>query len=100
MALPPATAPPRSPAISRRRRRLAGWRPLAPMRLAAGAAMPLGVWALASIDKGTIVAAVSAIIVAFVILMWTGWRYRGRRSAVASAVVGAMSGAMMATTSV
>ena len=42
----------------------------------------------------------SAIIVAFVSLMWSGWRYRGRRSAVASAAVGAVSGAMMATTSV
>src|SRR5712675_56452 len=64
-------------------RRQADWKTLAPMSLAACLAMPFGVWALASVDKGTIVTAVSAIIVAFVILMWTGWRYRGRRSAVA-----------------
>jgi uncharacterized membrane protein YfcA len=62
--------------------------------------MPLGVWALASVDKGTIVTAVSAVIVAFVLLMWTGWKYRGGRSAAASVAVGAASGAMMATTSV
>jgi uncharacterized membrane protein YfcA len=78
----------------------ADWKTLTPMSIAACAAMPLGVWALASVDKGTIVTAVSAIIVAFVVMMWSGWRYRGRRSAVASAVVGAASGAMMATTSV
>jgi uncharacterized membrane protein YfcA len=78
----------------------ADWRTLAPMSIAACAAMPLGVWALASVDKGTIVTSVSAIIVAFVLLMWTGWKYRGRRSAAASAAVGAASGAMMATTSV
>jgi len=78
----------------------ADWTTLTPMSLAACAAMPIGIWALASVDKGTIVTAVSAIIVAFVILMWTGWRYRGRRSAAASAAVGAVSGAMMATTSV
>jgi uncharacterized membrane protein YfcA len=78
----------------------ADWKTLAPMSIAACAAMPLGVWALASVDKGTIVTAVSAIIVAFVVLMWSGWRYRGRRSAAASAAVGAVSGAMMATTSV
>src|SRR6185369_11321197 len=70
-------------------RRDADWRVLAPMSIAACAAMPLGVWALASVDKGTIVTAVSAVIVAFVLLMWTGWRYRGRRSAAASAAVGA-----------
>ena len=70
------------------------------MSIAACAAMPFGVWALASVDKGTIVTGVSAIIVAFVVLMWSGWKYRGRRSAVPSAAVGAVSGAMMATTSV
>ena len=81
-------------------RRHANWRTLMPMSVAACAAMPLGVWALASVDKGAIVTGVSAIIVAFVALMWSGWRYRGRRSAVTSAAVGAVSGAMMATTSV
>jgi len=81
-------------------RRNADWRTLAPMSIAACAAMPLGVWLLASVDKGTIVTAVSAVIVAFVVLMWSGWKYRGRRSAFAGAAVGAVSGAMMATTSV
>src|SRR5215475_13672973 len=81
-------------------RRHADWRLLAPMSIAACAAMPLGVWLLASVNKNTIVTAVSAVIVGFVILMWSGWRYRGRRSAVAWATVGAISGAMMATTSV
>jgi uncharacterized membrane protein YfcA len=78
----------------------ADWKTLMPMSIAACAAMPLGVWLLASVDKGTIVTAVSAVIVAFVVLMWSGWRYRGGRSAVAAATVGAISGAMMATTSV
>ena len=81
-------------------RQHADWKVLTPMSIAACAAMPLGVWALASVDKGTIVTGVSAIIVAFVAMMWSGWRYRGRRSAAASAAVGAVSGAMMATTSV
>jgi uncharacterized membrane protein YfcA len=62
--------------------------------------MPLGVWLLASVDKNTIVTVVSAVIVAFVVLMWTGWKYTGRRSMVAGVAVGAVSGAMMATTSV
>src|SRR5690242_15987489 len=65
-------------------RRHAAWKTLTPMSIAACAAMPLGVWALASVDKGTIVTGVSAVIVAFVVLMWSGWRYRGRRSPAAS----------------
>ncbi len=81
-------------------RRHADWKTLTPMSVAACAAMPLGVWLLASVDKNTIVTAVSAVIVGFVVLMWTGWKYRGRRSPAASATVGALSGAMMATTSV
>ena len=81
-------------------RRHADWKTLAPISLAACAAMPLGVWALASVDKNTIVTAVSAVIVGFVILMWSGWRYTGRRSLAATVAVGAVSGAMMATTSV
>ena len=81
-------------------RRHADWKVLTPMSIAACAAMPLGVWLLASVDKNTIVTAVSAVIVAFVVLMWTGWKYTGRRSALAGVAVGAVSGAMMATTSV
>jgi uncharacterized protein len=81
-------------------RRHADWKVLTPMSLAACAAMPLGVWLLASVDKNAIVTAVSAVIVAFVVLMWTGWKYTGRRSTAATVAVGAVSGAMMATTSV
>ena len=81
-------------------RRHADWKVLTPMSVAACAAMPLGVWLLASVDKNTIVTAVSAVIVAFVVLMWSGWRYTGGRSMIATVTVGAVSGAMMATTSV
>jgi uncharacterized membrane protein YfcA len=78
----------------------ADWKTLMPMSVAACIAMPFGVWLLASIDKNTIVTAVSGVIVGFVVLMWSGWKYAGRRSALAAASVGAVSGAMMATTSV
>src|SRR5690348_14147354 len=37
----------------------ADWKTLGPMSVAACIAMPLGVWALASVDKGTIVTGVS-----------------------------------------
>jgi uncharacterized membrane protein YfcA len=51
-------------------------------------------------DKNAIITGVSAVIVFFVVVMWTGWRYRGPRSNPATILVGAISGAMMATTSV
>ncbi len=81
-------------------RRQADWTILTPMSVAACIAMPLGVWLLASVDKNTIVTAVSAIIVGFVVLMWSGWKYTGRRSAAVTATVGAVSGAMMASTGI
>jgi len=81
-------------------RKNADWRTLTPMSVAACIAMPIGVWLLANIDKNTIVTAVSAIIVAFVLVLWSGWKYRGPRSAAISAGVGALSGGMMATTGV
>lgn len=81
-------------------RKDADWKTLTPMSVAACAAMPVGVWLLANIDKNTIVTAVSAIIVAFVLVLWSGWKYRGPRSAILSAAVGTISGGMMATTAV
>ena len=81
-------------------RKDADWKTLTPMSIAACVAMPFGVWLLASIDKGTIVTGVSAIIVGFVIVLWSGWKYRGPRSSVISAAVGSISGGMMATTGV
>ncbi len=81
-------------------RKDADWKTLTPMSIAACVAMPFGVWLLANIDKGTIVTGVSAIIVGFVIVLWSGWKYRGPRSSVISAAVGSISGGMMATTGV
>lgn len=81
-------------------RQHADWQLLRPMSIAACAAMPFGVWLLASVDKNTIVTCVSAVIVFFVVIMWTGWRYKGRRSTAATIMVGGISGAMMATTRV
>jgi uncharacterized membrane protein YfcA len=81
-------------------RRDADWKTLMPMSIAACLAMPIGVWLLANVDKNTIVTAVSAIIVAFVLVLWSGWKYRGPRSSLVSAGVGTISGGMMATTGV
>ncbi|MCE2762586.1 MAG: TSUP family transporter [Acetobacteraceae bacterium] len=44
-------------------RQHADWKLLTPMSIAACAAMPLGVWLLANVDKNAIITAVSAVIV-------------------------------------
>ena len=92
----PVVALPHFPQVRRR----ADGETRTPMSGAAGGAMPLGVWLLASVDKNTIVTGVSAIIVAFVVLMWSGRKYTGGRSPVMAVTVGAVLAAMMAATSV
>jgi uncharacterized membrane protein YfcA len=81
-------------------RRECDWQIVGPMSVVACLAMPFGAWLLASVDKNLVVKVVSGIIVAFVLIMATGLRYHGRRSAVAGMGVGFLSGMMMATTSV
>ena len=81
-------------------RRDCDWAVVAPMTIAACIAMPLGLWLLVSLDRALLSKIVSALVAGFAGLMLTGWRWQGMRGAVPSAVVGTISGAMMATTSV
>ena len=81
-------------------RRDADWSLSGPMSVAACLAMPVGVWLLASVDKGLIVKTVSGIIVLFVVVTASGWSYAGPRSRSVGCGVAAISGMMMATTSV
>ncbi len=81
-------------------RRACDWRIIGPMSVVACLAMPFGIWLLASVDKNLIVKGVSAIIVAFVAVLASGLRWKGRRSVAGGAFVGAISGMMMSVTSV
>jgi len=81
-------------------RRECDWAVVAPMTIAACIAMPLGLWLLVSLDRGLLTRIVSALVAGFALVMLAGWRWRGMRGAIPSAVVGTISGAMMATTSV
>jgi hypothetical protein len=81
-------------------RRHCDWAVVAPMTIAACLAMPLGLWLLVSLDRTMLTKLVSAIVAGFALIMLAGWRWRGLRGWVPSAVVGTISGAMMATTSV
>jgi hypothetical protein len=76
------------------------WAVVGPMTAAACLFMPVGLWLLVSVDRMVIQKAVSAIVALFAGVMFLGWRWRGPRGLVPTVAVGAVSGAMLATTSV
>ena len=81
-------------------RRQVEWKFVAPLAAIAIAAMPVGIWLLVSLDSGVITKAVSIIVLLFVAVLITGWRYRGPRPLALTLGIGGFSGAMMATTAV
>ncbi|MCH7692465.1 MAG: sulfite exporter TauE/SafE family protein [Proteobacteria bacterium] len=74
------------------------WRFVGPMAAAAALFMPLGSWLLVTMDPGIMARAMAAIVVAFAVVLMTGWRYRGGRRPLPTMVVGAVSGVMVAAT--
>jgi uncharacterized membrane protein YfcA len=78
--------------------RQASWRFVAPMGAAALLAMPLGSLLLAWADPAVLSRAVAGIVLAFVLVLASGWRYRGPRPLPVTLGLGAASGAMVATT--
>ncbi len=81
-------------------RRDVDWRFVGPLSAVSIVAMPLGVWLLVSLDGAVITTAVSIIVLLFVAVLMTGWRYDGPRPLSLTLGIGGLSGAMMATTSV
>lgn len=74
------------------------WRFVGPMGAVAALFMPLGSWLLVSMDPGVMARAMAAIVVAFAVVLMTGWRYRGERRRLPTIIVGAVSGVMVAAT--
>ena len=81
-------------------RRSVEWKFVAPLAAIAIAAMPVGIYLLVNLDSGIITKAVSVIVLLFVAVLITGWRYRGPRPLALTLGIGGFSGAMMATTAV
>jgi hypothetical protein len=71
--------------------RIALWREVAPLTLAAVVATPLGVMLLFSVDPEWIRRAIGVFVLLAALLIMSGWVYRGRRG-VTGAVCGAVSG--------
>jgi uncharacterized membrane protein YfcA len=81
-------------------RRQVEWSFVAPLSGIAILAMPLGIWLLVSADTNFLTKAISTVVLVFVGVLALGWRYRGPRPLPLTLAIGALSGAMMATSSV
>jgi uncharacterized membrane protein YfcA len=75
------------------------WPTIGPMAAAAAVSMPIGSWILLSFDARFIQICVSLLVIVSALILMTGWRYSGRRSLAARLGVGALSGLLMAVTS-
>ncbi|WP_417520177.1 sulfite exporter TauE/SafE family protein [Minwuia sp.] len=76
------------------------WPFLRPVIIAAILCIPLGIWALSAIDGNIISAFISLMVLAFVIVLATGWRYAGPKRLPITIGIGGLSGALIASTSV
>jgi uncharacterized membrane protein YfcA len=75
------------------------WRFVAPLGLAAAVFMPLGALALGSVDTELLTRAMAAMVLVFALVLLTGWRYRGAKRLAPTLAIGALSGTLMAATS-
>jgi uncharacterized protein len=74
------------------------WRFVIPLGLSAALLMPLGTYLLASTDPNLLARAMAIVVLFFVIVLMTGWRYRGEKGLIPTLGVGAVSGTLMAAT--
>lgn len=61
--------------------------------------MPFGSWLLVTVDAQVMTRIIAVIVLGFVFVLWMGWRYHGPKKATITAGIGAISGTMMAATS-
>ena len=80
-------------------RREINWRVIAPMGVAAALFMPAGSWLLVTLDPDLLARLIALVVLAFSIVLMIGWRYDGKKKAWMSAGVGALSGVLIASTS-
>lgn len=79
--------------------RHAEWRFVAALSIAAALAMPFGSLLLTSVPPDLLIRGIAAIVLAFVALLWSGWRYSGPKRLPVTLVLGGISGAMVGATS-
>ena len=77
----------------------AHWSLVGPLSLAAILFMPVGAYILQSADPVVLTRLMATVVLAFVLVLLAGWRYRGEKKLSSTLAVGAVSGVMMASTS-
>lgn len=75
-------------------RRDVNWRELIPVAVGYAALVPVGVWLLKSGDPTALRWFISISILIAVVILWSGWKYRGPRSRPISFSFGALGGFM------
>lgn len=75
------------------------WRVIAPMGAAAACFMPIGSWLLVSLEADFIGRFIGLLVTVFALVLLTGWRYAGPKPLPATLGVGALSGVLLALTS-
>lgn len=76
------------------------WRETLPLLLAAAITIPLGTMALIYVDPGPMRWAIASIVVVFVLLLASGWRYHGAPKLPITLGVGAISGVLGGATQI
>jgi len=78
--------------------RHADWRLVALLSLMTFIAAPAGLYVLFTVDAETMRRVIGAVVLTFVLLMLSGWRYQGRRRTSATLGVGALAGVLTGST--
>ena len=66
---------------------------------AAAVFMPVGTWLLITVDAELMARGIAFVVLVFVLLLMTGWRYQGKKRLSVTLGVGSVSGILMAATS-
>ncbi|MBF41238.1 MAG: hypothetical protein CL399_06655 [Acidiferrobacteraceae bacterium] len=75
------------------------WSLVLPMGGVAALTMPVGTWLLLTLDTQVVSNCVGVIIIGFCLALTSGWRYRGPKPLLLTSAIGALSGVLMALTS-
>ena len=78
--------------------RHADWRLVALLTLMTFLAAPAGLYVLFTVDAETMRRIIGGVVLAFVLILLSGWRYRGRRRTPTTLGVGALAGVLTGST--
>jgi hypothetical protein len=78
----------------------AQWRTVWLMGIPALILIPAGAWLLITLPDDLVRRSIAAVVLILVVVLWSGWRYGGQRTAPISAGVGAVSGLLSGTTGI